>query len=395
MNWLGLLISVLCFLIAVPYFGNVNKIFNIVALVIIIILHRRIFIDSLLRVPILISGAFIIFLVAILISSLAVNDYRSIDKALDWWRYSATALLMYMLVLDKRCETSIFYGFLVALGCLSVFGLYEYIDGGCAKRIMSLSKHPNHFASMLDMILPFCIIYFIELIRNKKMANINMTISFFVITLGVVCLFLTGSRGGIIGTSIGLLLSFVICCIKNLNFKSFMKYFTVVSMVTVISLGALFCFNGGKFTRSYDNERLLLIESSYNMWSDNKIFGIGLRNWKTQYQNKYILPEAKERKLTVPHNIFAYYFATTGLVGGIGFCMFLVVILKYLIKNLSIRNEMFFVAFAMIWSFLAINIHGLVDVGITIEKIYRLFCAEVGITVALLETSYKVVNKDQ
>ena len=104
----------------------------------------------------------------------------------------------------------------------------------------------------------------------------------------------------------------------------------MIAVISGCSLYGLYNLNGNKFTRSYDGERLLLIESSYNMWRDNKLFGIGLTNWKEKYQGQYMLPEAKEPKLATPHNVVMFYFSTTGLIGGFGYVVFSLLILKYL-----------------------------------------------------------------
>lgn len=191
-------------------------------------------------------------------------------------------------------------------------------------------------------------------------------------------LLLTGSRGAVLGIVIGAYLS--------IFSKIAWKKVAVISAL-LVCIFAYFGYNGiQKFSRSYDYERVVLLESSYNMWKDHKLFGVGLDNWKEYYQKRYILPEAINKKLDMPHNVFAYYFSTTGLVGGIGFCILMLSILVYLVKssiNMSLGNIF---CYAMLWATIAITIHGLVDTGITMKSAARLFYACLGLTVSKINS---------
>lgn len=88
-----------------------------------------------------------------------------------------------------------------------------------------------------------------------------------------------------------------------------------------------------KLSRSYDYERILLWTSSYHMWEDHKIVGVGLANWKDAYQQKYILPEAKEPDLTMPHNVFMIFLSQTGIIGTLGYLIFVIGTMVFLIKR--------------------------------------------------------------
>ncbi|MCR5560006.1 MAG: O-antigen ligase family protein [Schwartzia sp.] len=62
-------------------------------------------------------------------------------------------------------------------------------------------------------------------------------------------------------------------------------------------------------------DRILLWTSSYNMFSDHPVLGIGYNQFKDKYQNQYILPEAKERYLMHAHNNFVQVLAEGGMLG--------------------------------------------------------------------------------
>lgn len=44
------------------------------------------------------------------------------------------------------------------------------------------------------------------------------------------------------------------------------------------------------------------LKSSYAMWEDHKLYGVGFGHWAREYPN-YISPAAREPDLTIPHVI--------------------------------------------------------------------------------------------
>lgn len=62
-------------------------------------------------------------------------------------------------------------------------------------------------------------------------------------------------------------------------------------------------------------ERRLLWQSSVNMFIDHPIAGIGYAQFQKNYQEHYVLPEAKERNLPHAHNNFFQFLAEGGILG--------------------------------------------------------------------------------
>ena len=117
------------------------------------------------------------------------------------------------------------------------------------------------------------------------------------------------------------------------------------------------------------------------MWQDHKLVGIGLRHWHDEYINHYILPDAKEKELTQPHNIYAYWFSQTGVVGGTGFILFTIGIFVYLCKKLRANPNDIFLN-ALFWAFLTVMFHGLVNNGVIDKFVMRLYSTYLGIGLA-------------
>ena len=62
-------------------------------------------------------------------------------------------------------------------------------------------------------------------------------------------------------------------------------------------------------------ERRLLWQSAWNMFADHPVTGVGMANFKQNYQERYILPEAKEPHLGHAHNNFMNVLAECGILG--------------------------------------------------------------------------------
>lgn len=71
-------------------------------------------------------------------------------------------------------------------------------------------------------------------------------------------------------------------------------------------------------TMQSNSERLLLWQSVRNMFADYPVTGVGYGEFHDNYQEKYILPEAKERYLGHAHSNFFQVLAEGGILGVTG-----------------------------------------------------------------------------
>lgn len=380
----SIVLTLLSFCLFLPKYNAINSISSVLAILIILYVYKGNLIAHMKRIPTELKTGFIVFLCSLIIASVGLNDKECIRKAFDYVYYTAPFILMYLLAKIANNRWWVLFAFVIALACTSGYGLYDFFLFN-RKRLTGL-YNSNATGSMLAVMIPLTICYFSEYVRTCEKKNIIYIIcAGTTMVLSVVALFLTGSRGAILGVIIGFIISGLLYAFKNFSGKKILSILAVIAVISGCSLYGLYNLNGNKFTRSYDGERLLLIESSYNMWRDNKLFGIGLTNWKEKYQGQYMLPEAKEPKLATPHNVVMFYFSTTGLIGGFGYVVFSLLILKYLFNNLVPISSNGLYCLAILWAFLAISLHGLVDIGITKKEIYRLLCGGLGLSVAMIE----------
>jgi len=384
----ALLVAIFCFSLGFKYFDDLYRYINFIAIIFVLYKYKNNIGTEIANIPLAVKVAYVIFWGGMIVPSVMCGDNSDINKSFEYVRYSCPLLIGMLLANGNNIKKGVLLGFTSALLCTAAYGLTDYFFYE-RKRLISIYSHPNFAATYLEMIVPFVLFYFFEYVRRHKGNKYQYAIIAFVLAMGIISLFLTGSRGAIIGLVVAIVVSVFIYGFKYLNRAKFLFGTILVLLFVGTSLFSFWFLNNKQFTRSYDGERLLLIESSYNMWNDNKLFGVGLTKWKEEYSTKYILPEAKEPNLVQPHNIIAYYFSTTGLVGGLSFLIFSSLIFYYLCKNLQcVYNGGLFCA-AMLVGFIAVMLHGLVDIGIVRKEFFRLFSGCLGITIAMISKEKK------
>ena len=98
-------------------------------------------------------------------------------------------------------------------------------------------------------------------------------------------------------------------------------------------------------------------------------------DWLATQQNAAIKAESE---FDMPHNVIAWFFSTTGIIGGIGYLLFVLYYGRLFYRKLK-NNPNEWIVYVGLWSFLAVAIHGLADAGITNKEAARLLFLIMGI----------------
>lgn len=308
------------------------------------------------------------------------------DKSIvifDTWRYftwTFPIFIIYFFYSISFYRQSWMYGIIGAVWVIGLVGIYQIlVNDNVEIRVSSYFASPNHLATLLVVVLPCLITSFIKNVKEYGITRKNKQILLgMCCIIGIGLLFFSQSRGGIAGFILGgiFLKGFTSLC--KAKKTCFFKLSTL--LLCVIALSGTIYVATQTFHRSYDLERILLIKSSYAMWKDHPIYGVGFERWKDEYP-LYILPEAKEPNLPMPHNSIAYFFSTTGLIGGIGFLIFTCGTIGILAMRIKKQPYNIYYQTAL-WSFLALTLHGMVDTGITNKAAMQIMFAILGITFA-------------
>ena len=321
-----------------------------------------------------------IFFILLFLSAFMLGDTNSLQKTAKYFGYSLPIFLLYYAFRAFFLERAVQLGCFMAAVVLSGYSVYQFFTFPLGSRIPSIFINPNGLPMILEVFFPFMVIFFF---RAKKYSMKIRIIMGSVVIFTMISIILTQSRGGIMGIIFGFL-ALILGRIILLRFpySKFTRCIIYLMTLTVIA-SSLAIFATTVFQRNYDSERILLLKSSYTMWNEHKVLGVGFDNWGKEYQNKYILDEANERTLDMPHNTIAFFFSSTGIIGGFGYLVFIFGTLCFLIKKIIEYPENLYIQ-AMLWAFIAVFTHGMVDAGITNKMAARLVFGFLGITLASL-----------
>lgn len=380
----------LCLFYAVPHYNATVSI--AVAICVLMVLFRwKENLAYLGEIPKSFYYALGIYVGSCFLSSIAIGDLASVNASVKILYWALPCFLTFLLCRNHLLDDKLMgYAFHLAL-LLSV--VPAFLDK--AKRVTGLYGNPNHFSTMLDILLPFCFIFFFQAIVEKK----NKALIFLYaanVFAGSYVLHLTGSRGAILGVLAGaFVLAFcflskisrrrtILClglCLLLLAGARIYNGIQSVSVPDSWQNKILTEYRSSRKLRTYDTERELILQSSYNMWNDHKLFGVGLDNWSRNYRFRYISPKAKEPRIDMAHNTIAYYFSAGGLVAGFGYCAIMLYLFVFLWEKIK-EYPRRFICMGMLWAFMAIFVHGFFDTGITMKIAARLFYACLGIALA-------------
>jgi O-antigen ligase len=178
---------------------------------------------------------------------------------------------------------------------------------------------------------------------NKKYFFFKNVFVFFSLII-FLTVFLSGERMNFII----LFLSYLVFFFVGSNFKKFIS-----ATVSMILLVLLIYFNHNSINKRlnefvYDilnfknSGHGRLFFSAFSLWENNKIFGVGLKNYRiicnSSKLNEYT--GQKENCSTHPHNFYAEILVETGLVGLFLFSLFLLYFFKFILLNLrKIQNK--------------------------------------------------------
>lgn len=235
----------------------------------------------------------------------------------------------------------------------------DFMDGNAIQRY-SGNLHPVHFGSFLSAIVPALLV----LVINGHQKNVLNKLLICVVVFLAICLLITGTRGAWIAVVLSCMSA---VCILIKDKKKVLSIFTVVC----IGLGAAVSMSPYIQNRlvsitdvnyQSNSERLLVWQSAYEMFTDYPLTGVGIGNYKKQYQEVYISPQAKEAYLDHAHNNFVHILAERGLIGEFAFIIMVAAIFYSSISQWKEKKDM--VSLMMFIAWLSYMIQGLTEYNV-------------------------------
>lgn len=260
--------------------------------------------------------AIAVFVITMLLSALfSGNIEYGLKRWADMWIWRFMPFIIITCCIGKQVCVKILrascLGISIGILCL----IYQGVSGD--SRAAGFFGHPMTFAGYLCMYLPlFLIGYFDGLFGTKY-----KYISGIMFLAGIAALIFNGTRGAWIAAlfTLGILL---------LHYMFENKRNFIVGIVLIVICGGILVNNASFMHRvatitnnkyQSNSERILIWNSAWNMFKDHPVLGVGLGQYKDNYQKKYISPLAKEHYLEHAHNNFLQMLAENGIVGFIGF----------------------------------------------------------------------------
>ncbi len=361
----------------------------------------------------------VVFLSSVVLSSVLLGDKPSIHIAFQYVYWVLPLFLMFYLGRQADVKYAAVGGAILSLLVSSLDMVYlnylitqgqkfaGVLSGG---RLGAFLRHPNVHALLVLGVLPlvFCAFRDKTIRANRWFVALQITAA----VLGLWSLWKTGSRGGMLGFCMG---GLFVCLAVRFREKIGRVVLAFILICAIMVSGYAF-FGITPGNHGYDDTtRLRMLSFSYDMWKDHKWLGVGLANWRKEYMGHYFKEDVvrkaaleyylakiksknekfsaktaaavqkaalrEERSFYMPHNAAAWFFTTTGSIGGIGYVFFVLFYFYILVQKLRDQPGNWMLA-AGLWIFLAMSIHGFLDIGIVDKGVARLLYLMLGLTLS-------------
>ena len=311
---------------------------------------------------------FIIFLIFFLYlffnSLLKYYDLNNLRISLGYLRFGLFALgVFYFLDKKKEIINWLFYTFLISFIALIVDGFIQFgfkvnlfnVSVDLSGRISSLFGSEYIMGSYLSRLFPIFLGITFYLYKDNYKFIFSISIIFVLIEI---LIFLSGERAAFFFNTLSAL--YIIIMIKN--FKKIRLFSLITSFLLIILISTYdntakqriwdstinqMGINTGEYN-IFSEVHQSHYESAYKMYLDNKVIGIGVRNFRN-FCSDIRYDVLHERSCTThPHNTYIQILAETGLIG-LGFILlvlfcFIYFSLKHL-RGIFSKNKYYFTDF--------------------------------------------------
>ncbi len=311
---------------------------------------------------------YVLFFIALWLGSIIFNPIRNLDYFLisSAWLIGGFILWFAFLQYEITMRQKLFILFLIFLsaviesiiGIIQFFGLYKYIPVTPSPEtgiVGGVFQQKNLFASYIATAVIISL-YFISTVWLRSFSKIKKVLFFFGVFLLSLGLVIAESRTGLLGTTAGLVLMFIAkkkyyAAIRKTVFVWLMIFITGLSSglflisikdelgIEKLALKKIKWFADPEQV-SY-RERILMYETSFEMFKEKPITGQGFSNFGSLYMyyqakvkksNPDYYKETGNQYTHHPHNEISLIVAESGFFGIAGILILLYGILRFFKK---------------------------------------------------------------
>lgn len=266
---------------------------------------------------------------------------------------------------------AVVYTLYAVLFAMCGYGIIKYFMLG-EYRLTSFYSLGTRVAMMLDMFLPFTVAAAAYYRKNRKIFLVSEVL----LVLEIIAFILVKVRGTYLAFVVALVVTFLVWAVQQRGqISSVLRKRIGLAVGILIAVLVVYgvSIGWGSMHRMLGEERLLMWESTVYMWADHPLTGIGLNDWQSLWANsEYTHPLAREHGAVHPHNVFLYFFATAGTPGGLAYLTYCALVFFYLIGKTRQHGANPF-NWAMLFMFIAVMAHGLVDQSFILKLTGRIF----------------------
>jgi O-antigen ligase len=260
-----------------------------------------------------------------LVATLSLFFTRRLDVATNEWRVLVTeSIIFYLLIrrmkLNEDESWTILDAYILGGVLVAVLGLWQYATGqnlitseGGLMRLRSVYGSPNNVALFLGRMIPVLVAFLVVGSGRRR-----WTYSVALIPVGLAML-LSFSKGALFLGLPASLLVVLILWRRSLRARiwPWLVGFGLAALVALV-IGLQIPQLAGRLNPQGETGffRVNLWRSSWNMFVDHPLFGVGLDNFLYEYRGRYIMDSAwQEPNLSHPHNVLLDFATRLGLAG--------------------------------------------------------------------------------
>lgn len=257
------------------------------------------------------------FLCTMLLSAIFSGNWiKGVMTWIDLWVWRMMPFVIVLVTVQKKEESKKVLIFsLIGIFIGMIYLIYQGVNGN--HRASGFFGHAMTFAGYLCLYIP---VFLTSFLNGNILKRYNWTFGILFI-MGCISIVLNGTRGAWI--ALIPVVSFI------LFYYIYRKKMAALTCILFICIGVFALSNNNHVIKRFstitdttkiesNTERILMWKSAWNMFLDHPVLGVGLGQYKDNFHNKYILPEAKQRQ-NHAHNNFMQMLAENGLIGFIGF----------------------------------------------------------------------------
>lgn len=255
---------------------------------------------------------------AILAGIFALDSRKSIQPVWFILYHTAPMFLALAYIKTKRQILALSGGLAVSLAASSLYAIYQATQG--MNRPPGFTGDWFILAGQLSILIPY---FFVLAITSPDLWPPARNLLGATVAVALGALVVNATRGAWIAV-VGSVIVFLACWTRDI--KKLLVWAIGFMLILMLVAGTLHLISGANNSRfvarglNTAGERFRIWQSSLNMIADYPLLGVGPGNYAQQYEQRYILPSAQERKSQPhAHNNVLSVSSEMGLVGLVAF----------------------------------------------------------------------------